>query len=226
MPGVFEVMGPIMIGPSSSHTAGAVKLGQMARLILGEQPARIIIRLYGSFAATHRGHGTDLALVAGLLGMSVDDERIVRSWVLAREAGIDLRLETRDTPPEHPNTVEFVLTDRQGREVFIRGVSIGGGNIVVTAIDDFTVQLTGEYPTLITRHRDQPGMVSEVTGVLALHHVNIAFLRLARAEKGAAALMVVETDQQIPDDAYRQIEKTPGILAVRRIPPLSSFTGR
>ncbi|HEX3015135.1 MAG TPA: L-serine ammonia-lyase, iron-sulfur-dependent subunit beta [Desulfobacteria bacterium] len=193
----FDIIGPIMIGPSSSHTAGAVRLGQMARIILNEEPAKVKMLLHGSFAETFKGHGTNLALTAGLLGMSTADERIPCANELAHEAGIEIQYISADLGDVHPNSVRFELVGRTGRQVTVTGSSVGGGKILVNEIDDFPVELTGEYNTLITVHQDQPGVLAQICSLLAATQVNIAQMRVFRDRKGAQALAVIETDEQV-----------------------------
>ncbi|MZP30114.1 L-serine ammonia-lyase, iron-sulfur-dependent, subunit beta [Heliobacterium undosum] len=215
---IFDVIGPIMIGPSSSHTAGAVRLGNVARLILGEAVREARIGLHGSFAETHQGHGTDLALVAGLLGWATDDLRIPRSFEFAEAAGLTVAFsEIHLGELAHPNSVRFELTGQEGGRSEVTGASIGGGRVLVTRVDDFPVELTGDFATLLVTHRDRPGVISLVTGVLGHQGINIAQMRVSREQKGARALMVLETDQTVTDEALRAIAALPPVEAARRI---------
>lgn len=216
--GIFDIVGPVMIGPSSSHTAGAVRLGALARAVFGLQPDRAHIDLHGSFASTGRGHGTDLALVAGLLGMSPDDDRIPAALAVATAAGMSVEFAEKDLGEVHPNTAEFVLEDSEGRTMRIRGSSLGGGAVVVTAIDGFEVEATGELPLLTVEHTDQPGEIAAVTGVLASTGTNIAEMRVSRERKGARALMLIETDVEVGQEACARIEQLPGVTSVRQVP--------
>ena len=184
-----------MIGPSSSHTAGAVRLGLMARAILGEEPVRAGIQLTGSFARTYRGHGTDKALTAGILGFMPDDVRIRDALSLAASMGLELAFQKVDIPDAPPNTAIIHLTGTEGRTVKVQGASVGGGNIRITGIDRFAVDLTGELPALITIHRDQPGVMMRVTSILAEEGLNIAFMRLSRQRRGEMAMMILELDE-------------------------------
>lgn len=184
-----------MIGPSSSHTAGAVRLGLMARAILGEEPVRAGIQLTGSFARTYRGHGTDKALAAGILGFMPDDVRIREALSLAASMGLELAFQKVDIPDAPPNTAIIHLTGTEGRTVKVQGASVGGGNIRITGIDRFAVDLTGELPALITIHRDQPGVMMRVTSILAEEGLNIAFMRLSRQRRGEMAMMILELDE-------------------------------
>lgn len=206
-----------MIGPSSSHTAGAVRLGALARAIFGEPPAHAAIALHGSFSSTGRGHGTDLALVAGLLGLAPDDERIPAAFTLAGDAGVEVAFEHRDLGETHPNSAEFALRAADGRAMTIRGSSLGGGDVVVTAIDGFEVEANGELPLLVVEHLDRPGEIAAVTSILADHGVNIAEMRVAREKRGARALMLIETDAPVDESTAQKIEAQPGITAVRRV---------
>lgn len=195
MRGVFDIVGPVMIGPSSSHTAGAVRLGLMARAILGEEPVRAGIQLTGSFARTYRGHGTDKALTAGILGFMPDDVRIREALSLATSMGLELAFQKVDIPDAPPNTAVIHLTGAEGRTVKVQGASVGGGNIRITGIDRFAVDLTGELPALITIHWDQPGVMMRVTSILAEEGLNIAFMRLSRQRRGEMAMMILELDE-------------------------------
>lgn len=195
MRGVFDIVGPVMIGPSSSHTAGAVRLGLMARAILGEEPVRAGIQLTGSFARTYRGHGTDKALAAGILGFSPDDDRIREALDLAPSLGLELAFQKVEIPDVPPNTAILYLTGAGGRMVKVQGSSIGGGNIRITGINRFAVELTGELPALITVHRDRPGVMMQVTSILAKEGLNIAFMRLFRQRRGEMAMMILELDE-------------------------------
>jgi L-serine dehydratase len=209
-----------MIGPSSSHTAGAVRLGALARAIFGSQPTHAQIALHGSFATTGIGHGTDVALVAGLLNMAPDDERIPRAFTLGEKAGLDVVFSTTDLGEAHPNTAELTLSDSGGITMVIRGSSVGGGEVVITAIDNFEVIANGELPMLIVEHTDRPGVIAGVTGVLAEGNTNIAEMRVARERRGARALMLIETDLEIDDRCARRIAEQPGVTSVRRVPAI------
>jgi L-serine dehydratase len=215
---VFDVIGPVMIGPSSSHTAGAVRLGRLARAVFGEQPARARITLHGSFASTGRGHGTDLALVAGLLGFAPDDERIRIADEEARRAGLDVSFSEADLGEVHPNTARLELSSADGHTVTVQGSSVGGADVVLTAIDDFDVNITGELPVLVVEHRDQPGVIASVSAVLARYGVNIASMEVSRERRGARALMVIETDHEVDAAATAAVAAGSGVTEVRAIP--------
>lgn len=200
MHGVFDIVGPIMIGPSSSHTAGAVRLGLMARKILGEKVLKAGIQLHGSFAQTYRGHGTDKALIAGILGFAPDDERIVSALNIAKNQGVAYSFQTIKLEDAHPNTAIIHLTGETGRVAKVCGASVGGGNIMITNINGYAVELTGEYPALITIHRDKPGVITQVTQILARYAVNIAFMRVSRQNRGESAMMIMELDDEPADE--------------------------
>ena len=196
MHGVFDIVGPVMIGPSSSHTAGAVRLGLMARKILGEEAVRAEINLHGSFARTYRGHGTDKALIAGILGFAPEDERIREALQIARGHGLEFNFQTVNLEEAHPNTAVIYLVGRSGRTARVRGASVGGGNIMISNIDGYQVELTGQYPALITIHHDCPGVITRVTQILAHAAVNIAFMRVSRQNRGETAMMIMELDEE------------------------------
>ena len=199
MHGVFDIVGPVMIGPSSSHTAGAVRLGLMARKVLGEPAVRADINLHGSFAQTYRGHGTDKALIAGILGFAPDDERIREALAIAEEQGLVFSFQKA-----HPNTAVIHLTGASGRTVRVRGASVGGGNIRITNIDGYEVELTGIYPALITIHHDKPGIITKVTQILARYEYNIAFMRVSRQSRGEMAMMILELDEPLSGDVVAE----------------------
>ncbi len=213
---VFDIIGPVMIGPSSSHTAGAVRLGALARAVFGRQPSSAHILLHGSFASTGSGHGTDLALVAGLLGMGPDDARIPDAFAEAKRAGLVFGFEEADLGDVHPNTAEFHL-EGDGRSMEVRGSSLGGGDVEVTDIDGFDVQISGELPVLVVAHYDQPGEIAAVSRVIAEGDVNIASMQVSRERKGAKALMLIETDAEVDETTCEAIRAVPGITGVRLV---------
>lgn len=217
---LFDIVGPVMIGPSSSHTAGAVRLGALAAAIFGRRATSALIRLHGSFSSTGTGHGTDLALVAGLLGMAPDDERIPDAPALADAAGLAVEFEHADLGEAHPNSAEFVLADGSGVSMVVRGSSLGGGDVVVTRVDGFDVEVTGELPVLVVEHVDRPGEIAGVTGTLAQSGVNIASMQVSREKRGARALMLIETDIPVSDTCAALIAEQPGVAAVMRVPAI------
>ena len=214
---IFDIMGPILVGPSSSHTAGAARIGFITRRLLGSQPVKAELLLHGSFAATGAGHGTDTALVAGLLGMRPDDPRLPRSFELAAQEEMKLTLGKTVLRGVHPNTVLLRVEDARGKTLEVVASSLGGGRVKVCSIDGLDASFTGELPTLIIRNEDRPGMVAEVTGVLSKRQVNIATMQLCRNFPGGYAVMVSECDQYIPAELARELEKADGVARVTRL---------
>ena len=194
---IFDMMGPVMVGPSSSHTAGAARIGNMGRTLLGEEVARADIGLYGSFAETGFGHGTDRALLAGLLGMKPDDLRIPNAYEEANRAGMAYSFRTVELRDAHPNTALLELTGKSGKKLTLQAASIGGGAIVVNKIDGIDVNFTGDFNTLIVRNQDESGSVAAITSILSQVHINVANMSVNRHRRGGDALMVIETDQHI-----------------------------
>ncbi len=211
---IMDIIGPVMVGPSSSHTAGAVKIGQVTRKLMGEPIRKADIYLHGSFLLTGKGHGTDKALIAGLLGMAVDDKRIPDSFDIAKAKGMVFHFEGVELMGAHPNTVKMNLEGQSGRKLEIIACSIGGGQIKICEIDGLTANFTGDFPTLIVHNIDQPGHVTEVTSMLAHKSVNIATMQLYRDSRGGNAVMVIECDQEIPADSIRWLEHLEGIVKV------------
>ena len=211
---VFDIIGPVMIGPSSSHTAGAARLGYVARKILGEQPVKAVIQLSGSFAQTYRGHGTDKALIAGIMGMHSDDERIRRSLALAEEEGLVYSFTAEDIRDAHPNTARIHLKGENGAECTIQGASIGGGNILITEIDGMEVSFTGQYNTLMVLHYDKPGTIAAVTNFMAYSGTNIGNFRLARKKKGGEAVMTIEVDGDVEESLIQSLRILPNVINV------------
>ncbi|MGI2294797.1 L-serine ammonia-lyase, iron-sulfur-dependent subunit beta [Paenibacillus sp. GXUN7292] len=213
---VFSIIGPSMVGPSSSHTAGAVRLGRTARQLLGELPERADIVLYGSFADTYKGHGTDLALVAGLLDFDTDDPRVRRSLDISEEIGMEVSFSTAVKPGVHPNTAS-ITAYRQGKSIKMTGCSIGGGNIEVIGIDDFDIKFTAAYPTLIIFHQDRSGIISDVTSKLKEAKANIGFMEVDRKSRSGAVLTVIECDGQLPQTIREDIASISNVQQVRLI---------
>lgn len=211
---IFDIVGPVMVGPSSSHTAGAVKIGYVSRKLMAQPIAKAEILLYGSFLATGRGHGTPMALVAGLLGMQPDDSRIPHSLEMAKEQGMDVIFGEADLPEAHPNSVLLRLTGKDGRKLEVVGESLGGSLINIASIDGLSANFSGEYPTLIVHNQDQPGHVAEVTSMLAHKSVNIATMQLYRAGRGGEAVMVIECDQEVPEESIRWLAHLEGVKKV------------
>ena len=211
---IFDMMGPVMVGPSSSHTAGAARIGNMGRTLLGEEVARADIGLYGSFAETGFGHGTDRALLAGLLGMKPDDLRIPNAYEEADRAGMAYSFRTVELRDAHPNTALLELTGKSGKKLTLQAASIGGGAIVVNKIDGIDVNFTGDFNTLIVRNQDESGSVAAITSILSQVHINVANMSVNRHRRGGDALMVIETDQHIKPRQVEFLSELPGILSV------------
>jgi len=212
---LFDIIGPVMIGPSSSHTAGAVRLGALARAISGAQPTEARIGLIGSFAATGGGHGTKLALIAGLLGMSCDDERIPDAFQIAAQQGLRFEFYEAELEGAHPNTAIFDLHNPEKSDIHIVGSSIGGGNVVVTRIDDYEVETDGTLPLLVVSHNDLPGVINAVSGVLAHAGLNIASMRVSRERRGEKALMLIELDTKPTDDVAALVRQVDNVRHAR-----------
>ncbi len=209
---VFDVIGPVMIGPSSSHTAGALKIALLAGKLVSGKIVRADFILYGSFAKTYHGHGTDRALIAGTLGFGAADVRIRDSFDWAKKYGLAYSFHTNETDRDvHPNTVDITLENENGVKTFVRGVSVGGGNCRIEKIDGISVDLTGDYTTLLIRQHDTAGVVAYITSCLSDKGVNIAFMRLYRESRGQTAYTVIETDGDIPNDAVEKIRLNPEI---------------
>lgn len=216
--GAFDIIGPRMIGPSSSHTAGAAKLSRLARKIAGEDVKSAEITLYGSFAETGKGHGTDKALCAGLLGMESDDKRLRFAMLLAKEADVDIKFIFSDEEAEHPNHAKLVITSSSGDTTTVEGNSVGGGNVEITSVNGMPVRITGEYPTLIVHYVDRPGIISKVTDLLAAENINVAFMRVFRVGKREDACMVIETDTPVYTNTVTKIyDINESIFEVRTI---------
>lgn len=204
---IFDILGPIMVGPSSSHTAGAVKIGLVARKILGERPVFMEMCLYGSFADTGQGHGTDKALVAGMLLMNTDDERIPYSFDIARQENLQVKKSIVNLKDAHPNTAMLKVCGENGAKLELVASSLGGGRIKVCQLDGIKVNFTGDYKTLIIRNLDKPGAVACVTSRLLESQVNIANMQLYRDSKGGYAVMVIESDDKISKDIIDDLKK-------------------
>lgn len=211
---LFDIVGPVMVGPSSSHTAGAVKIGYVSRKLMAQPIVKAEILLYGSFLATGKGHGTQLAIVAGLLGMKEDDSRIPDSYKVAKEAGMEVSFGEAKIKDGHPNSVQLILTGKDGKQLEIVGESIGGSRINIASIDGLSANFSGDYPTLIVHNLDQPGHVAEVTSMLSHKSVNIATMQLYRESRGSRAVMVIECDQEVPKESVKWLAHLEGIEKV------------
>ena len=218
--GTFDILGPNMIGPSSSHTAGALRIAFVAGRMV-ERAVSVKFVLYGSFARTYHGHGTDRALVGGILGYHPDDERIRDSFEHAKEAGLAFSFEENFTDKEiYPNTVDIYVTDKDGSVVSLRGKSIGGGNAVITRLNGVDVELTGNYCTLVLEHVDKKGTLAFVTTVLSAYNLNIGSLRLYRESKGKRAYAIIEVDTNVSNQvvsALKGVESVTNVLVVPAI---------
>lgn len=209
--GLLDVLGPVMIGPSSSHTAGAAKLGRIARQIAGAEIKRVDFYLHGSLAQTYQGHGTDKALLGGVLGLRPDHEQIRDSLTLAEKMGISYGFHSIDLGAVHPNTVKIVIESAGGQICTMVGSSIGGGKVTVNSLNGMQVEFTGQYPTIITSHLDRPGAAAQVCTMLAQHGINIAFLRIFRQLRGSDACMIIETDQPVAAHILDKLHSLPDI---------------
>lgn len=204
--GIFDVIGPVMVGPSSSHTSGAASIAWMARQIFSGTPVKVSFTLYGSFAETYKGHGTDRALIGGMLGYKSDDMRIRDAYAQARSNGLEVEFVVdKDTAVPHPNTVDVVMESADGHQLLIRGESIGGGRVRIRRLNNIEVDFTGEYSTMLIGHQDVTGTVAYITKCLAEARVNVATLKLFREEKGKKAFTVVEADSFISEELKEKI---------------------
>ena len=217
--GIFDILGPIMIGPSSSHTAGAARLGKIAMSIAGGDIAEVTFLLHGSFAKTYKGHGTDRALVAGILGMEPSDERLRNSMDIAKEKGIKFLFKEADLGNVHPNTVKFVMRTYDDNYCEVMGSSIGGGNIKICEVNDNEVDFTGIYETLIITQKDAPGVIHDVAHILYSEKINVAFMRVFRDRKGQDATMIFEMDNKVSEETKKKIEDLELVHKVISISP-------
>ena len=217
---IFDIMGPIMVGPSSSHTAGAARIGLITRHLLGSRPAAAELLLHGSFAATGKGHGTDRALLGGIMGFSADDTRIRDSFAIAEQRGLAYSFTPNETETDlHPNTVDIRMENAAGQVMTVRGESLGGGKVRIVRINGVAVDFTGEYNALIVVQQDKPGVVAHITKILSDRGVNIAFMRLFREEKGHTAYTIVESDERLPEDVAQLLQENPNIHDVMVVQP-------
>ncbi len=209
---IFDILGPIMVGPSSSHTAGVVRIGNVANKILGQTPNKIKVKFHGSFATTYIGHGSDKAIIGGLMGFAPDDERIRDSLTIAKNEGIHFSFETVSFVGVHPNTVAIYISGKNKGDVYIQAESIGGGNILIRKIDNVDVSFNGQYDAVIIHHSDTTGVVSLVTNVLSMERINIAKMEVYRACKGGEAIMIIETDGKLDKSLERTLMALPHIM--------------
>jgi len=213
---VFDIIGPVMIGPSSSHTAGAARIGRVARSLFGREPKWANISLYGSFAETYKGHGTDVAIVGGLLDFDTDDTRIIDAIDIAKQKGMKLRFIEEDAVTDHPNTARVIIGDHNG-ELELVGISIGGGKIEIIELNGFQLKLSGNHPAILVVHNDRFGAIASVANILAKYELNIGHMEVARKDVGKMALMTIEVDQNIDNKILTELEQLPNILKVTKI---------
>ena len=224
MVSLLDIIGPVMVGPSSSHTAGACRLGLLARCLVGGTPHRARIELHGSFARTGEGHGTDKAIVGGLMGFRPDDERLRDALGIAEREGLDYRFEKTTLGEDgeiHPNSVRMTV-ERDQRSAVMIGSSLGAGRVLVTNIDGYPVEVTGNYHTIVLVAEDIPGSVARIAGILADHGLNIATLRLTRKERGGDAFMVIELDDEPGTDVRDQLRALPWVRWAFRLDKVSA----
>src|ERR1700730_13838676 len=217
---ILDVMGPVRVGPSTSHTAGTARLGRVAREILDEEPVAVRFALRPPLAATYRGHGSDFALVGGSIGLNVDDPRIPEAIRIAEQMGVDIEFHDEDLGEVHPNTVRIEIEGKT-RKAEIAGSSIGGGVIEVFNINGFQTRFKGDSPTLLLFYRDRPGMISEATKIIAEERINIASLSCSRKQRGKDAFMQIDVDSPLSDAALKRIRDTEDVTEARyldRIP--------
>ncbi|RXK18951.1 L-serine ammonia-lyase, iron-sulfur-dependent subunit beta [Macrococcus sp. DPC7161] len=210
---VFDIIGPIMVGPSSSHTAGAVRIGLVARDLFGSTPKQADIYLYGSFMETYKGHGTDVALVGGLMGFDTDDPRIPDALTIAKDSGMTINFIEMDEERSHPNTAIIHMVDGE-KELTIEGISIGGGKIEIVALNGFSIAISGNYPALLVFHQDTFGTIAKVTQIIGEHEINVGQMQVARKERGELALMTCELDDSINEEVIQQIQACDGVVTV------------
>ncbi|GAA0495329.1 L-serine ammonia-lyase, iron-sulfur-dependent subunit beta [Salinibacillus aidingensis] len=213
---VFDIIGPVMVGPSSSHTAGALRIGRMARQLLGREPKWAKIYLYGSFADTYKGHGTDVAITGGLLDFDTFDTRMGDSMKIASEKGIDIEFFEESAKTDHPNTAKIRIGDDE-EDIELVGISIGGGKAEITELNGFDLRLSGHHPAILVMHNDRFGAIASVTQILAKYEINIGHMEVSRREQGQDALMVIETDQNIDPEIVTQLEKEEHIMQVVKV---------
>jgi len=217
---LFDIIGPVMIGPSSSHTAGASRIGHMAAQVFDDEIIAVDFYLHGSFYKTVKGHGTDKALLAGIMKMEPDDVRIRDAFELAAERGMAYRFFEADLGEVHPNTVKIVMTGKDGKSETVVGSSIGAAKILITQIGDTDVEVDGDYCTIITTHKDKPGRIAKISTILAEHRINIAFMKVFRQNKGDIASLIIQVDNFSGDDVIKKIEQIDGIRSVKLIKAL------
>lgn len=213
---VFDIIGPVMIGPSSSHTAGAARIGLAARNLFGKQPTWAKIYLYESFAKTYKGHGTDFALAGGLLGFATDDVRMSKALTIAKENGLEIEFIEDNSRVDHPNTARLLVGDDKDKLELV-GISIGGGKVEITELNGFQLRLSGNHPAILIMHNDRFGTIASVTEILAKHEINIGHMEVNRKDVGKEALMVIEVDQNVDDDLLNELQSREHIIQISKI---------
>lgn len=219
---LFDVIGPVIIGPSSSHTAGAVRLGLIAGKIFGEKPQKVRFVLYNSFAKTGKGHGTDKGLLGGVLGYNVDDEKIKDSYKIAQNLGIEFEFEYRNDFNRHPNSVDIVFENAQNK-MKISGNSLGAGEVVINKINGYTFSIDGDFSTLVLIYKDKPGMVYRVSALIQGQDVNIATMHCDRNAKGEEASMGICLDAPLPEYVVNELNKIDEIYLIRNIEAIKQW---
>lgn len=215
---VFDILGPVMIGPSSSHTAGAARIGKIAKELANDSFYKVSFYLHGSFAKTYKGHGTDKALVAGILGMDPSDEKIRNSLDIAEEKGIDIEFIEENLGYVHPNTAKIVFHYKNKESYYIIGSSIGGGNVIITNINGTEIEFSGDYPTILIKYKDRKGVISRISSILSVRDINIATMKVTRDNK--IATMITELDSPIEDHILDEISSLDEILYITGINPI------
>ncbi|WP_163970703.1 L-serine ammonia-lyase, iron-sulfur-dependent subunit beta [Oceanobacillus halotolerans] len=213
---VFDIIGPVMIGPSSSHTAGAARIGKAARNLFGKEPTWARIHLYESFAKTYKGHGTDFALVGGLLGFETDDPRMSKALDIAKEKGMEVEFIEDNSAANHPNTVRMLIGNEKEQQELV-GISIGGGKVEITELNGFELRLSGNHPAILIMHNDRFGAIASVTKILAKHEINIGHMEVNRKDVGKEALMVIEVDQNVDDAILKELQSADHIIQIAKI---------
>ncbi|WP_164669042.1 L-serine ammonia-lyase, iron-sulfur-dependent subunit beta [Virgibacillus doumboii] len=213
---VFDIIGPVMIGPSSSHTAGAARIGKAARNLFGKEPKWARIHLYESFAKTYKGHGTDFAIVGGLLGYETDDPRMSKALETANEKYIDVEFIEESAGTDHPNTARLII-GKDTDQIELVGISVGGGKIEITELNGFELRLSGNHPAILIMHNDRFGAIASVTEILAKYEINIGHMEVNRKDVGKEALMVIEVDQNVEDDILKELENAAHIIQISKI---------
>jgi len=218
---IFDIIGPVMVGPSSSHTAGAVRIGNLAKEIIGEEFNHVKVYLHGSFKETYQGHGTDKAIIGGLLGLQTDNPMIKEAFTLARARNLSYEFLPIDLDNAHPNTIKLEISNVKGKIINIIASSIGGGSVIINEIDGIKVGVTGELATLLTIHQDKPGIIAKISRVLEDYKLNIAYMKVLREYKGSLATAVIELDEEIDEEILDKIREITEIEEIKLIGPIN-----